>query len=78
MKCIYCGAWTYVLATRKGRRRRRCGNDHSFHTLETAEVNPNYLKRQIVERVKLGATPEAVAESFRIPLDEVQAALKAH
>lgn len=78
MKCIYCGAWTYVLETRKGRRRRRCGNDHLFRTRESPEVDAKYLKKQIVERVKLGASPEAVAESFRIPLDDVQAALKSH
>ena len=39
MKCPHCGAWTYVLETRKygenqTRRRYECANEHRFTTLE--------------------------------------------
>jgi hypothetical protein len=33
--CPQCGAWTRVLETRKGTRKRECGNLHRFYTEET-------------------------------------------
>jgi hypothetical protein len=32
--CLQCGAWTRVLETRKGIRKRECGNLHRFYTEE--------------------------------------------
>ena len=34
MKCPECGAWTDVIESRFGKRRRECGNGHRFSTEE--------------------------------------------
>lgn len=34
MKCPICGAWSEVLETRQGVRRRECANQHRFSTIE--------------------------------------------
>lgn len=34
MKCPICGAWSEVLSTRTGLRRRECANHHRFSTIE--------------------------------------------
>jgi hypothetical protein len=37
VKCPQCGAWSQVLSTRGGTRRRECGNLHRFTTCETVK-----------------------------------------
>ena len=34
VKCPECGAWTDVIGSREGKRRRECGNGHRFSTKE--------------------------------------------
>jgi len=34
VKCPHCQAWTLVTDTRGTRRRRKCGNEHTFWTEE--------------------------------------------
>lgn len=34
MRCPQCGAWSLVTETRGQRRRRTCGNEHRFTTVE--------------------------------------------
>lgn len=48
MKCPICGAWCFVLSTRKGIiRRRECANGHRFTTIETVKLNKTInLKRR--------------------------------
>ena len=47
MKCPICGAWCFVLSTRKGIiRRRECANGHRFTTIETVKVNKTILLKR--------------------------------
>lgn len=40
MKCPRCNAWTEVLRTREGiKRRRQCANGHRFNTIEVQHAS---------------------------------------
>lgn len=40
MKCPWCNAWTIVLETRQGsKRRRECGNGHRYRTVEITDAH---------------------------------------
>lgn len=67
MKCPHCGAWSDVLSTRDGRRRRQCANNHRFSTLEAVVQEPLPLRdrdEQILKAVREGQTMKAAAASF--------------
>ena len=53
MQCIFCSAWTSVAETRGVRRRRKCGNNHSFWTKEVAEQDNVKRDRLIADAVVL-------------------------
>lgn len=63
MKCIFCGVWTEVKATRGTRRSRQCANGHRFFTVEIAERSVEQRDRQMADAVVLGG--KLVAEVAR-------------
>lgn len=71
MKCPYCKAWTRVLETRQGQRRRReCGNGHTFHTREVLEFSIPLRDKQIADAVVLeGKRMADVARQFGLASD---------
>ena len=46
MKCPWCNAWTFVLDTRHGKRRRECANGHRFRTVEITDAHYDYVIQQ--------------------------------
>lgn len=85
MKCPECGAWSIVLETRNGIRKRECagafGDVHVFHTREVIERPKADARREkmeerdavIIEAMKRpGATVSSVARELEIPRVSVQ------
>ena len=75
MKCPFCGAWSDVLETRDGRRRRQCANGHRFTTEEAVTSytarRVRDRNRQAAKRVLAGEPQTKVAESFGMPRTEL-------
>lgn len=58
MKCPICGAWTEVRDTRAGahhsvRRRRQCGNGHTFPTMEV--LTPAVSRKDLASAARAAA-----------------------
>lgn len=85
MKCPLCGAWSVVRETReadgKVRRRRECGNEHRFWTLETTtntrgrpqKFSRNQQMQEAYDRLK---NYSAVGRLFGISDNAVRSALQ--
>ena len=80
MNCPVCNAWTQILDTRKKPeglvRRRRCGNDHTFLTVENVLKVIEKKKELQVEIEKQIPVPKKypfhqmqVGDSFAVPPD---------
>ena len=53
MKCPVCGAWTVVLDSRQGRRRRECANLHRFVTQENVvKIGPSDSTKKTEQSTK--------------------------
>jgi transcriptional regulator NrdR family protein len=51
MRCPQCGAWSLVLETRGPRRRRTCGNNHRYTTIEISFKDWREQQRQQKQRL---------------------------
>lgn len=66
MKCPICGAWSEVLDTRQGVRRRECANHHRYSTIEVLRTyNAKREAERNATKVKTGLTTWARNQRIR-------------